>query len=112
MGTSLRLHQVRVCATPNEDKSSAGIVLNVDRTGGGKSHTMLLSCPYDGGKWMIMLFTLMSTVLTNGLCGRSLLKLGRYGIPDKPWQTKFVRREQEWPDISMQQSTNGIIRLK
>ena len=25
------------------------------------------------------------------------------------WQTKFVRREQEWPDISMQQSTNAII---
>eukprot|EP00956_Cyclotella_meneghiniana_P012762 scaffold18160_cov36-Cyclotella_meneghiniana.AAC.1 len=64
MGTSLRLHQVRACATLHEDKSSAGIVLNVDRTGGGKSHTMLLSCAYDGGKGIItfLLITLTASI--------------------------------------------------
>eukprot|EP00956_Cyclotella_meneghiniana_P027844 scaffold63511_cov33-Cyclotella_meneghiniana.AAC.1 len=59
MGTSLRLHQVCACATLHVDKSSAGIVLNVDRTGRGKSHTMLLSCY--GGKGIITFLLLTLT---------------------------------------------------
>ena len=49
MKTALRPQQVLACATLHEDKASDGIVLNVDRTGGGKSHTMRLSCAYEGG---------------------------------------------------------------
>eukprot|EP00956_Cyclotella_meneghiniana_P028421 scaffold65967_cov98-Cyclotella_meneghiniana.AAC.4 len=50
MKTALRPQQVLACATLHEDKASEGIVLNVDRTGGGKckSHTMRLSCAYEG----------------------------------------------------------------
>eukprot|EP00956_Cyclotella_meneghiniana_P018041 scaffold29820_cov95-Cyclotella_meneghiniana.AAC.3 len=48
MKTALRQQQVLACATLHEDKASEGIVLNVDRTGGGKSHTMRLSCAYEG----------------------------------------------------------------
>ena len=48
MKTSLWPQQVRVCGTLHEDKLCKGVVLNIEQTGSGKSHTMRLSSSYEG----------------------------------------------------------------
>jgi hypothetical protein len=44
----LRQQQTLAVGTLHEDPSCDGVVLNIDVTGGGKSHSMRLSIAYEG----------------------------------------------------------------